>query len=170
MSDSEELARLADLHQRGMLSSEEFARAKARVFNGSASTPAADAINSLRRSRSDRWLGGVCGGIARVTGLPSWLWRLLFALLMLLAGSGLLAYLLMWIFIPLDPLPAEGLQRACPRLPSAGGWPAGRCRLRAVRREPSVLTGSGRRGRRSRHSIRAESGACASAPARWTGA
>ena len=58
----------------------------------------------LRRSRDDRWLGGVCGGIARITGAETWIWRLLFALLALCGGTGVLAYLLMWVLIPSDPL------------------------------------------------------------------
>jgi len=61
-------------------------------------------VNALRRSRADRWLGGVCGGIARVTGVESWIWRLLFAWLALCAGTGVLVYLLMWILIPADPV------------------------------------------------------------------
>lgn len=65
MSDSEELGRLADLHQRGALSDEEFARAKARVLDGRQGSGAPEgaakglALNRLRRSRDDRWLGGV---------------------------------------------------------------------------------------------------------------
>lgn len=107
MSLSEELARLGALHERGQLSDEEFARAKARVLGGmpQVEAPALQAINTLRRSRYDRWLGGVCGGIARMTGVESWLWRLLFALLALCAGSGVMLYLLMWILIPAEPLP-----------------------------------------------------------------
>ena len=66
--------------------------------------PAPMAISALRRSRDDRWLGGVCGGIARFTDVESWVWRLLFALLALCAGTGALLYLLMWILIPADPL------------------------------------------------------------------
>lgn len=106
MGLSEELGRLGALHERGMLSDEEFTRAKARVLGGAAepAAPALLAINALRRSRSDRWLGGVCGGIARVTGVDSWIWRLLFALLALCAGTGVLVYLLMWILVPADPL------------------------------------------------------------------
>ncbi len=106
MSLSEELGRLGALHERGMLSDEEFARAKARVLGGAqeVGAPALLAINALRRSRGDRWLGGVCGGIARATGVESWVWRLLFALLALCAGTGLLVYLLMWILVPADPL------------------------------------------------------------------
>jgi predicted MFS family arabinose efflux permease len=34
----------------------------------------------------------------------SWIWRLLFALLALCAGTGVLVYLLMWILIPADPV------------------------------------------------------------------
>lgn len=112
MSDSEELARLAELHQRGALSDEEFARAKARLLSGEASArggaaanPAVSVINSLRRSREDRWLGGVCGGIAQLSGIAAWFWRLVFALLLLCGGTGLLIYLLMWVFVPLDEPP-----------------------------------------------------------------
>jgi phage shock protein PspC (stress-responsive transcriptional regulator) len=106
MNLSEELGQLGGLHERGVLSDEEFARAKARVLGGASevNAPALMAINMLRRSRDDRWLGGVCGGIARVTGVESWLWRLLFALLALCAGTGVLVYLLMWILVPADPL------------------------------------------------------------------
>jgi phage shock protein PspC (stress-responsive transcriptional regulator) len=109
MNTSDELSKLADLHARGVLSDEEFAKAKARVLNGESpqATPgtasnaqAAATVNSLRRSRSDRWIGGVCGGIGRVTGLDGWVWRLIFTLGMLCAGSGLLLYILLWIFVP----------------------------------------------------------------------
>jgi len=104
MSVSDELGQLGDLHQRGVLSDEEFARAKARVLGGATATPRAapplNAINELQRSIADRWLGGVCGGIARVTGIPSWTWRLIFTLGTLCAGSGLLLYVLLWIFVP----------------------------------------------------------------------
>lgn len=65
--------------------------------------PALLAVHALRRSRDDRLLGGVCGGIARVTGVESWIWRLLFALLALCAGTGVVLYLLMWILLPANP-------------------------------------------------------------------
>ena len=106
MSESDELEKLGELHSRGVLSDDEFSRAKARVLGRSAVTPAkasvADAINGLRRSRDDRWLGGVCGGIGRSTGIAGWVWRLAFSVLALCAGTGLLAYLLLWIFVPLE--------------------------------------------------------------------
>lgn len=103
MSISDELARLAELHQRGALSDDEFARAKMRVLGSAAQrteAPVLAALNRLRRSRDDAWLGGVCGGIAQMTGLATWIWRLMFALLALCGGTGVLAYVLMWILVP----------------------------------------------------------------------
>jgi phage shock protein C len=56
------------------------------------------------RRREDRWLGGVTGGLAVATDIPVWAWRILFVLLALLNGVGVVLYLLMWIFVPLAPL------------------------------------------------------------------
>ena len=110
MTLSNELQQLGELHQRGVLSDEEFARAKAKVLNGTASTSATGmAINSLRRSREDRWVGGVCGGIARLTGVDAWLWRILMVALVLCGGTGLLLYALLWIFVPDDGAPRPTL-------------------------------------------------------------
>lgn len=106
MSTTNDLSRLADLHRSGALSDEEYARAKTRVLDEQAvpEPPAlVGALNGLRRSRSDRWLGGVCGGLAQATGLASWLWRLCFALLAFFGGAGVVVYLLLWIFVPSDP-------------------------------------------------------------------
>ena len=118
MSLSDELSKLSELRASGALSEEEFANAKARLLNATgpgsctpgASTPGASApradepiiagVNAFRRSRSDRVLGGVCGGMARATGVESWVWRLMFAVLFIFAGMGLLAYVLLWIFVP----------------------------------------------------------------------
>lgn len=105
MPITDELERLGALHQRGVLSDEEFRAAKARVLGDAGranSDPAIAALNRLRRSRSDSWLGGVCGGLAQILGLAPWLWRLMFVLLALCAGTGFMAYLLLWIFVPLE--------------------------------------------------------------------
>ncbi|WHZ11584.1 MAG: transcriptional regulator-like protein [Burkholderiaceae bacterium] len=99
MSLTDELAKLDELHARGVISAEEFARAKARLL-GMSGSPAVDAVNRLRRSRGDRWIGGVCGGIARSTGVESWIWRLVTVVLALFGGTGILIYILLWIFIP----------------------------------------------------------------------
>ena len=103
MSLSDELGKLAALRASGTLSEEEFTRAKERLLNAERpnSNDALNAsVNSFRRSRTDRWLGGVCGGIGRATGVESWVWRLLFAVLFLCLGAGLLVYLLLWMFVP----------------------------------------------------------------------
>lgn len=76
--------------------------------------PTFQAINALRRSRDDRWLGGVCGGIARITGVQAWIWRLMFTLLALCAGTGVLFYLLLWVLVPANP-PAPALPPAHPQ-------------------------------------------------------
>ncbi|MTW14471.1 PspC domain-containing protein [Pseudoduganella eburnea] len=107
MSVSEELKRLHELHQAGALSDEEFARAKEKLLQdgGASQQPSGDfaaEVGKLRRSTTDRWLGGVCGGIARQTGIESWIWRLIFALVATCAGFGGLIYILMWIFVPTD--------------------------------------------------------------------
>ena len=104
MNQVDELARLEEMRARGTLSEDEFQRAKARLIgeHGGEAAPAASAINRLRRSRSDKWLGGVCAGIGRVSGIEAWIWRLLFVLLFLFGGTGLVVYLLLWIFVPLE--------------------------------------------------------------------
>lgn len=103
MSLSEEIRKLGELHQRGVMSDEEFARAKARVIDAAgerALNPTFAAVNGLRRSRDKRWLGGVCGGLGQISGVAAWAWRALFALLVLCAGTGVLVYLLLWILVP----------------------------------------------------------------------
>ncbi len=103
MALGDELDKLAELRANGSLTEEEFKRAKEHLLHtgeARSADPLASAVNTFRRSRADRWLGGVCGGIARSTGMESWLWRLIFAALFILAGAGLLLYLLLWIFVP----------------------------------------------------------------------
>jgi phage shock protein PspC (stress-responsive transcriptional regulator) len=105
---SDEIRRLHELHQAGALSDAEFERAKARVLGESTvnlNKTAAEGsfgaeLNALRRSRTDRWLGGVCGGLAKASGVDSWVWRLVFALCTITFGFGIVVYLLLWIFVP----------------------------------------------------------------------
>ena len=105
MSLVDELARLEEMRARGSLSEDEFQRVKARLIDEPVEPgvpAAAAAINRLRRSRSDKWLGGVCAGLAEVSGLEVWIWRLMFAVLAMFGGTGLVVYLLLWIFVPLE--------------------------------------------------------------------
>jgi phage shock protein C len=56
----------------------------------------------LYRSRTDSMVGGVCGGLARYFNIDSVLVRLLFILL-LWSGMSVLAYIVLWIVMPLEP-------------------------------------------------------------------
>ena len=116
MSIAEELEKLQSLRDRGVISDEEFARAKAQTLDGTAPAAAAPGASSappahdnrsflqqLARSRSDRFIGGVCGGLGRHTDLPSWAWRVIFSLTLLYFGAGLLIYVLLWLFLPQEP-------------------------------------------------------------------
>ena len=112
MNVSEEIKRLHELHLAGALSDAEFAQAKAKLLsninldksdNPSDAGPSNDLVqefNRLRRSRNDRWLGGVCGGLGRASGMEAWIWRLVFVLFTLTFGFGVVIYLLLWIFVP----------------------------------------------------------------------
>jgi phage shock protein C len=106
MNIAEEVKRLHELHQAGALTDAEFEQAKAKLLAANAGSPGtgenlASEVNRLRRARDDRWLGGVCGGLAKVSGLESWVWRLIFVVAAFCGiGVGVLIYILMWIFVP----------------------------------------------------------------------
>ncbi|MBU6199250.1 MAG: PspC domain-containing protein [Xanthomonadaceae bacterium] len=56
----------------------------------------------LRRSRSDRKIAGVCGGLAQHFGLDPTYTRIAYALLTVLSAAfpGVLIYLLLWWLVP----------------------------------------------------------------------
>lgn len=54
----------------------------------------------LKLSRYDRKIAGVCGGLAEYFDVDSTVVRLIFALLAVLGGCGILAYLVCWAIIP----------------------------------------------------------------------
>ncbi len=56
----------------------------------------------LTRSRTDRRIGGVCGGLGKYFEVDPTLIRLAFALTFVFAGTGLLLYLILWIVLPLE--------------------------------------------------------------------
>jgi phage shock protein C len=107
---ADEIKRLHELHQAGALTDAEFEQAKARLLSsanvslnkaaGASGGSFGAELNALRRSRSDRWLSGVCGGLARASDVESWVWRLVFALFTLTFGFGVVVYVLLWIFVP----------------------------------------------------------------------
>ena len=56
---------------------------------------------SLRRSRSNSMIAGVCGGLAEFFGISAFWFRLGFIMAFIPGGvPGVLVYLLMWIMIP----------------------------------------------------------------------
>jgi phage shock protein C len=59
-------------------------------------------------------IAGVCGGLAEYLGMDPTIIRVLWVLVSLLAGAGVLLYIIMWIIVPLDvpdspgPPPEQG--------------------------------------------------------------
>lgn len=121
MSLPDEFERLNALRERGALTEEEFALAKKRLLEGAPEEArpsghfqreATSTLNRLHRSPTDRWFGGVCGGLGELTGIPGWSWRILFVLTAFLHGLGLLMYILLWIFVPLQVRVAQPITTA----------------------------------------------------------
>lgn len=54
----------------------------------------------LRRSRTDRKISGVCGGLAQFLGIDSTAVRVAMALLIFPGGMSLIVYVVMWLIIP----------------------------------------------------------------------
>ena len=54
----------------------------------------------LRRSRDDGLLAGVCGGIAARLGVDPTIVRIVFVVLVFVAGTGVVAYVAAWMFLP----------------------------------------------------------------------
>jgi phage shock protein C len=57
----------------------------------------------LYRSRSDRMIAGVCGGLGHYFGIDPTLVRLAFVILALAGMSGGLAYIILWLVVPEEP-------------------------------------------------------------------
>lgn len=69
----------------------------------------------LRRSRQNRMLAGVAGGVAGHLGLDPLVVRLAFLALSLAAGFGILTYLLLWVLVPAEAVDAATPKRHIPR-------------------------------------------------------
>jgi phage shock protein C len=64
------------------------------------SEPPQPAARVVRRSRSERVLAGVCGGVGRYLGVDPVLLRIAFIILTLANGLGVIAYVVAWVAIP----------------------------------------------------------------------
>lgn len=79
----------------------------------------------LYRSRTDRMLFGVAGGLARYLNLDSAIVRLVWVLLFLAGGAGILLYIVAAIVIPEEP---EGVASSAAGPPGAGFTGGGQAR------------------------------------------
>ena len=68
-------------------------------------------VRQLRRSRDDRMIGGVCGGLGRYVGIDPIIFRIVLAALAVFGGVGLLLYALAWLLIPEDGTDVSELHR-----------------------------------------------------------
>jgi phage shock protein C len=75
-------------------------------LTGSSAPPAAVAApKRLMRSSTDKKIGGVCAGLAEYFDMDPTLVRVIWLLAIFFAGTGLLIYIILWIVLPLAPLP-----------------------------------------------------------------
>lgn len=118
MKITDELQKLQSLREAGALTDDEFNLLKTRVLNQTTSPVIAEIstktanqfIHSITRSRTDSWLGGVCGGLATKTDIPSWVWRLIFTVGAFAYSIGAILYLLLWVFVPMESAPQVNAQ------------------------------------------------------------
>ncbi len=67
---------------------------------------------TLTRSTTDKFLGGVCGGLARFLNMDSGLVRILTVLLAIFTQVGGIAYLVLWAVLPTDTGGPTGFDQA----------------------------------------------------------
>ena len=62
-------------------------------------------MKKLYRSRTDKKIAGVCGGLAEYFNIDATILRIIFIVLLLPGGfPGFVPYVILWIFVPLKPL------------------------------------------------------------------
>lgn len=59
----------------------------------------------MQRSRSEKMVAGVCGGLAAYFGVDPTVVRVAFAAITVLGGAGVLLYLVLWAVMPLESPP-----------------------------------------------------------------
>jgi phage shock protein PspC (stress-responsive transcriptional regulator) len=75
----------------------------------------------LTRSTQRKVIGGVAGGLGEYTGIDPVLFRVLFAVLTLFGGSGILLYGACWLFLPADDQPVSPVESLIGRGNRASG-------------------------------------------------
>ncbi|MFI5094169.1 MAG: PspC domain-containing protein [Candidatus Acidiferrum sp.] len=66
-------------------------------------SPATGAQKKLMRSSTDKRIAGVCAGLADYFDMDPTIIRLIWVLFLICGGTGLLAYVILWIVLPLAP-------------------------------------------------------------------
>ncbi len=79
-------------------------------------TPVQPPYRQLRRSRDDRWLSGLSGGLGRYFEIDPVLFRIMFVALTLCGGSGILLYLIGWLAVADDSRDHAFIDRATSKL------------------------------------------------------
>ena len=85
-------------------------------------SPATGAPKKLMRSSTDKRIAGVCAGLADYFDMDPTIIRLVWVLFLICGGTGLLAYIILWIVLPLAPggvVPTSG-NVALPFIPADG--------------------------------------------------
>jgi phage shock protein C len=84
-------------------------------------TPRTDIQTRLMRSRVDKKIAGVCGGMGKYLNMDPTLMRVLWLLLLFaLPPAGLIGYIAAWIVMPQEPLPYAPVGASPSSVPSAG--------------------------------------------------
>lgn len=60
-------------------------------------------LKRLYRSRNEKIIAGVCGGVAEYFNIDPVIVRIIWVVISLMWGFGILAYLIAWIIIPKKP-------------------------------------------------------------------
>lgn len=60
-------------------------------------------MKRLYRSRTDKKIAGVCGGLAKYFDIDPIIIRLIWLFSIFCGGTGVLLYIIAWIVIPLEP-------------------------------------------------------------------
>ena len=81
--------------------------------------PPARPGRKLTRSRTDEKIAGVCGGFAEYLEIDVTLVRLIWLAALFLGGWGLIAYIVAWIVMPLEPEPQHANSQAQAAAPAS---------------------------------------------------
>lgn len=67
-------------------------------------------MKKIYRSRTDKVISGVCGGIGKYFGIDPTIVRIIWAIFIFAMGTGVLAYILAMIIIPVEPVDGEPVE------------------------------------------------------------